>query len=112
MSGGATVTPLPAPLTADANLTRRQTGMKALDKVKMPARAEEEDAMLELENEDLMEFDMEEADAEDMEASPLADLSDDELLAEVKARGLKLDDMEDEEGSAELELEMDMEEEA
>lgn len=69
----------------------------ALDKVKMPARAAEEDMMLELEAEDM------EMDEELPESSPLADLSDDELLAEVKARGLKLD-MEDEMEAEELEL--------
>ena len=83
-----------------------------LDKVKMPAREDEENPMLELEDADL---DMEEG--MDEEPSLLADMSDEELLAEVRARGLKLDaedeaaDMEEEDELALMDFE-DEEEEA
>lgn len=77
----------------------------ALKNVKMPAREEADDEMLEM--------DMPSEDEEDMpaEGPDFSAFSDEELLAEVKARGLKMDEA-SEEGEMELELEMGEDEEA
>lgn len=83
----------------------------ALKKVKMPARVEAEDEMLEL---DMPSEDGEEMPADEeaaVEGPDFSAFSDEELLAEVKARGLKLEEGEGE-GEMELELEMGEEEEA
>jgi len=97
---------------------------KELMKLAMPSKkAPEMEAGMDLEGLSLDdESDMEEGMAEedmamDMEdsgdgkASPLADIADEELLAEVKARGLSLEDESSEADAEEDMAEMDMEDE-
>jgi len=91
----------------------------ALKKVKMPARVEAEDEMLEMDfpSEESEESDMEGAEPASAEGPDLSSLSDNELLAEVKARGLSLgsegteDESEGTEGEDEVEFELEAEEE-
>lgn len=79
-------------------------------KMKMPTKskksADEQDFMMDLdtEGEEPSEAkdgmpEMAEEQAAEAKDSPAADLSDDELMAEFKKRGLKLDDAEGEEGA-------------
>lgn len=79
----------------------------ALSKVKMPARAAEEDEMLEMdiasEDEEMLPEDEEMPE----EGSDLSSYSDEEILAEFKARGLKLEDEEAPEVAEDEEMEIE-----
>lgn len=73
-----------------------------LKKMKMPAaKAAKAAPAPEGEEMELMAEEMpaEEASAEAPEASPLADIDDEALMAEVKKRGLKMDGSEDDQAS-------------
>jgi hypothetical protein len=71
-----------------------------LDKLEMPSRAAQEDPMLELGDEMAMDEEM----GAEMEESPLAALSDEELIAEMKKRGLKMDEAEEMAGEGEEDM--------
>lgn len=77
-----------------------------MSKVKMPA-PQMEDEMLQIDEAELEMEPMEEDEMEEM--SPLADVSDEELIAEMEARGLSMEDaeMEPMEEGAEEEDEME-----
>lgn len=84
-----------------------------LEKMEMPAPESAKDEMLEL---DEMELEADFEDEEGMdEESPLADISDDELIEEMKLRGLELDSADEDMEAEEMdyqEEDMDLELEA
>ncbi len=79
-----------------------------LKSLKMPEKESDEDAMLMLDEGEIEALDMPveemEDDAASSEVSALADISDEDLLAEFKARGLSIED------GAEADIEADLEE--
>lgn len=94
------------------------------DKIKMPAKKAEEKMMedelsSDLESLDYVGPEAEELTEEDMEledlepeapVSMLEDIADEDLIAEIKARGLSLADLEDDEDLGEEEAEEEMDE--